>query len=128
MNINQTTAKVSIIVICTAVAGAATLMTIFSTSPKTVGPSGVTFWFIGLLVFLTGLFCLSLYTFKRRVMHLSRDTKLLLNSSFRASSLVAFAVVIFLALKSLGSLTLKDVILIGLTLVLIEFYLRIRRK
>ncbi len=102
-------------------------ITIISTNPTKVGPAGVTFWFIDLLLMLASLVTLALFSWRMRKAK-NRDNKLkILQTSFRTGFLLGFCATLLLALSSLRSLSWRDIILFLLTIVLIEIYFRTKR-
>ncbi len=95
------------------------------TNPLQIGPIGVTAWFLLLLVFVTATLTLLLYAAKSflRV----HDNKMArLRYSWRQGLIVAGYLTGLLALSSLQQLSLRDAILLGLLLVIIEVYVRFR--
>jgi len=119
----KTATRFSILIFLGTISGIITILSLFLFSPSTLGPAGVTLWFVNLMIFLTCLFCLLFYWLKSK----TADGQMIVknfNSSLRSGFLVAFVVTFCLALKSLRSLTAKDIILLGLILLIIEIYFR----
>lgn len=112
--------------VITAVFGAAVLVSLFATNPTSIGPVGVTLWFVSLLIGLQGALTLLLYVRKRRK-ELEIGSQARLASAWRQGFLLALVVTIFLALSSLRQLGLRDVVLIVVLIGLVEFYFRSRR-
>lgn len=109
-----------------AVGGAVTLLlSLVSTNPSKLGPAGVTAWFLILLGVGTCALTVGLYWVKSSLKVHSLDTRRL-TFSWRQGFLLASAGVMFLALSSLRQLSLRDVVLFGILLALIEFYFRNR--
>ena len=109
-------------------AGAGTvliLLSLFITNPAKLGPIGVTLWFVVFLTVLFAIFSLALYFAKIFLrVHETHSTRL--RFSMRQGLLIAFWVTPLLALSSLGQFSLKDAILLGLLLLLLELYVRLR--
>lgn len=95
------------------------------TNPQTLGPYGVTAWFILVLIAITFSLAGVLYWVKGRIGGTYAGRKRLL-SSLRQSFLLSLTATIFLALSSLRQLSLRDVILVGIFMLLTEFYFRAR--
>lgn len=118
---------VSVLLLLMLVTGILCTAMIFLTSPKHLGPAGVTFWFIGAFIFIGSALCLLGFAWKMRKLKNREKPQWSLNESLRTGFLLAFAASVLLALASLKSLSLRDVILFVLTVVIIEFYFRTRR-
>lgn len=101
------------------------LLSFFITNPAKLGPIGVTLWFVVLLTVLFAIFSLALYFAKIFLrVHNTHSTRL--RFSMRQGLLISFWVTPLLALSSLGQFSLKDAILLGLLLLIIELYIRLR--
>jgi hypothetical protein len=109
----------------TLIASVVVVATLFITNPASIGPVGVTLWFLALLAALTGGLSLVLFWFKRLVRSHHTESRQL-QVAARQATLIALGLVIFLALSSLRQLSLGDVVLVALLLGLSEFYLRAR--
>lgn len=97
-------------------------------SPKQLGPSGITFWFIGVLVLIWSLVGFLSFSWKMRKAD-NRETPIqYLLSATRSGFLLGLTATALLALSSLRSLSMRDIILFILTILLIEGYFRTRRK
>ncbi len=116
---------VSLISAVTIVSAVGVVAAFFLTNPTSVGPIGVTLWFVALLIALQGGITLGLYTLKSRGEQIAAPGKVL-SSAWRQGLLIALGLTIFMALSSLRQLGLRDVILISGVLVLVEFYFRTR--
>ncbi len=102
--------------------------TLLAFTPAKLGPAGITFWFIGILLSIGSLIALFSFLWKlRHEEHRLTATKALA-SSLRTGFLVGFTVAILLALSSLRSLSIRDIILFILVVVVIEIYFRTRKK
>ena len=107
-------------------AGAVVLVVaLVATNPAVIGPVGVTLWFVLLLGVLTASLTLMLYGLKSYFnVHGSRQARL--RYSLRQGLLIGGWATGQLALASLGQLGWRDVILLGLTAIIIELYVRFR--
>lgn len=90
----------------------------FMISPQDLGPFGITIWFGILLLAVTGLVTLWLW---RRRYGLSPEGLWL---ALRRGFLISVWIVALLALNSLRQLSIRDIILIIVLGVLVDFYLR----
>lgn len=124
---HKTTVTLSVVVLITVLTGVGTITTVIFSTPKDVGPAGVTFWFLSLLVFLTGLITMGSFILKLRKTKYREKSQKSLMASLRTAFLISFATVGLLALKSIDSLNLRDVILFTLTVVVVEFYFRTKK-
>jgi glycopeptide antibiotics resistance protein len=99
-----------------------------ATSPKQLGPVGVTIWFLAFFVSVLSL--VSLIDFIWRLRKTSQRDRAIHHwkESLRFGLLVSFCVSVLLGLLSLRSLTIRDMILFILTVVLIELYFRTRKS
>lgn len=98
---------------------------VLSTTPVKLGPAGVTLWFVLVFAGLTGALT-GLFYGAKRYLQLHGNPSSRLRYSARQALLVAAASVCLLGLSSLGQLTWRDGILLGLFAVLIELYARLR--
>lgn len=96
-------------------------------TPKELGPAAITFWFLGVLIAVASLVCLLDFLWKLRKEDNRMEPRKILQSSLRTGFLLGFTAAILLALSSLRSLSLRDVILFILTVLLIELYFRTRK-
>lgn len=101
---------------------------VVSTSPKQLGPVGVTIWFLAFFVAVLSL--VSLVAFFWRIRKTSQRDRAIYHwkESLRFGLLVSFCASVLLGLMSLKSLTIRDMILFILTVVLIELYFRTRKS
>lgn len=106
-----------------AVAGLSTSMV--ATNPLSIGPLGVTLWFVGLLAGLWSLLTLGLYGLKT-FLHLHSARVARLRYAQRQGLLLASWGVGVLALSSLHQFNVRDAILLALLLGIIEVYVRLR--
>jgi hypothetical protein len=117
----------TILIILALTTGTALVLSIAYTNPKTLGPAGVTFWFINLLVFLSALTSLGVFMSRMFRKEARKNKPAVLSDSFRTGFLVGFCITVLVALSSLRSLGIRDIILFILTVVLIEIYFRTRK-
>jgi len=110
----------------TALAGAGLAFSVVATNPAAVGPLGVTLWFLALLTALTGILTLLLYAAKS-YLHWHATSQQRLRYAFRQGLLIGFWGASLLALSSLQQFNLRDGLLLGLILVVVELYMRLRR-
>lgn len=96
-------------------------------TPRELGPAAITFWFLGVLVMVLSLCTLIDYSWKMRKEDHRMQPKKALISSLRTGFLLGFTAALLLALSSLKSLTLRDIILFALTVLIIELYFRTRK-
>lgn len=95
------------------------VLSMFITNPDQLGPFGITIWFIGLFIALANLATLGLSQLARW-----RGSSLPLAIGIRQGVLTSLWLTALLALSSLHQISLRDVVLISLLVVLIEFYMR----
>lgn len=98
------------------------VISLFSSTPDGLGPFGITLWFIVLLLGLGGFFSLLLYSLKRNTSR--KEPQLLFTSALRQGILISTWGVGLFALAALRQLDIKDIVLVTVLVVLIEFYLR----
>lgn len=110
------------------IVGAMVIGSIFLTTPKTLGPGGVTLWFVGLFIWLCSLFSIAIYLWRGRKATNRENISKLFKSSVRDGVILSLGATTLLGLKSLGSLNLRDVVLFVLTLFIVELYFRTRRS
>lgn len=112
--------------IIAAISGVCVLvLSVIFTSPASLGPLGVTVWFVLLYVTLAAICTLALFAAKN-YMHLHTAGPGRLRYSQRQGLLIAGLLIGCLALSSLKQLSWLDAILLGLILVIIEVYVRFR--
>ncbi|MBI4100996.1 hypothetical protein HY441_00800 [Candidatus Microgenomates bacterium] len=112
----RTTLLITIVLI------AALLVSTLATNPDRLGPFGITLWFVGLLFALGGILTIVFYHLKR--MFVREDKALVFTHALRQGILAATWLTALIALNSLRSLSLKDIVLVTILVALIEFYLR----
>ncbi len=106
----------------------AVIYTLLAYTPAKLGPAGITFWFIAILISVGSLIALLGFAWKLRHEEHRLTAAKALTSSLRTGFLVGFTVSILLALSSLRSLSIRDIILFILVVVVIEIYFRTRKK
>lgn len=107
------------------VAALGLVLSLVLTTPRALGPAGVTFWFVWAYGGLAAMFTLGLYGLKS-YLRLHNTNVGRLRYSWRQGLLLAAWVVGMLALSSLGQLGLLDAILLGILLLIVEVYMRFR--
>lgn len=122
---NKVSGLIVIISIVAFVSLAVFVVAIFMTNPTKLGPGGVTFWFIDVLLMISSITTLFLYLARR---NRAESKKSLLLSSARTGSILAFSLTLLLALSSLRSLNWRDIILLLLLVILVEVFFRTRRE
>lgn len=96
-------------------------VSLFSTSPDQLGPFVLTLWFLALFVAISGAVTAALYSYKRIIHKKSGGA---MRESLRQGVLSGIWLTSLLALSSLRQLSLRDVVLLAVLLILIEFYMR----
>lgn len=105
--------------------GVALIVSLVITSPVAIGPVGVTLWFIAVLTEAAVVATLALYGIKT-YLHLHATQAIRLRYSWRQGWLIGGWAAGLLALNSLQQLGIKDAILLGLLLSIVEVYVRLR--
>ena len=121
---HKTTAITALLSIVALISFILLVVSLVATNPTRLGPGGVTFWFINLLLLITSSISIGLYV--NRASRAESRSKLL-NSSIRTGALVGFSLTLLVALSSLRSLSWRDIILLLLLVILVELYFRTRR-
>lgn len=96
-------------------------------TPKQLGPAAITFWFIGVVIIIASFVTLIEYNIKLRNPANRMQPRKVLTQSLRTGILLGLTITILLALSSLRSLSIRDIILFVLTVVIIELYFRTRK-
>jgi hypothetical protein len=115
----------SVIVAWTVVSATLLILGVTVTNPATIGPVGVTIWFLVLLGCLASIACLVLYTAKT-FLHIHAAAPNRLRYSWRQGLLLGGWVSGLLALSTLRQLGALDAILLALLLLIVEVYVRFR--
>ena len=102
-------------------------LSLLVTNPLTIGPIGVTLWFLLVFGAIAGDIALALYGIKT-FLKVQPTPANRLSASWRQGLILSAWLSILVALSSLGQLALRDAILLGLLLVIVELYLRFRRS
>ncbi len=126
---NQTKSRISLlfIVIGAVLTCGYFVYSIVATNPTMLGPSGVTFWFIDVLVMLSLALTLLIYLIFHKKKKYANNKLLCIKASLKAGFLFGFAITILLALSSLRGLSWRDILLLVLTIGLIGLFFRTRR-
>ena len=101
------------------------ILSVIYTNPVAVGPLGVTLWFVVLFLALAGISTLIIYAIKS-YLHLHATSAARLRYSWRQGMLLATWGAGLLSLSSLRQLGVLDAILLGILLVILEVYVRLR--
>ena len=116
----------SLIGLWTALIGGCLVLSLIATNPAAIGPLGVTLWFLALLTAVTGILTIVLYLAKT-YLHWHATSQQRLSYAFRQGLLIGFWITSLLALDSLQQFNLRDGLLLGLILVVVELYMRLKR-
>lgn len=90
-------------------------------TPAELGPFGITIWFVLFLTALGSLLTLTIHQIKRV---LGKKSNQLFTNSLRQGVLMGIWLTALIALNSLRQLGVKDIVLVSILVVLIDFYLR----
>ncbi len=93
-------------------------MAMFLTNPEELGPFGITVWFTVFLLVLAGAITLLLYWIR------GQQTTPAFMRALRRGFFISIWATGLLALGSLRQLTIRDIILITVLVVVIDFYMR----
>ena len=108
---------------------ASLLLSMVVTNPTSLGPAGVTLWFVWFGIVVSC--CLALINYELVMRYGREGTKVMqakvVAGCIRHGLLLGGAMAILLALSSLQQLDIRDVGLVLAFVVLVEFYLRTRR-
>lgn len=100
------------------------------TSPANLGPTGVTIWFLGFWGVLSANLAFLKYElmmrFGKEMTKLNKHRTMM--TAIRHGVLIGAGLTVLLALSSLQQLDARDVGLVTVLLVLVEFYVRSRRR
>ena len=114
-----------ILIVWAVVSAAGLVLSVTLTNPATIGPVGVTIFFLVLLCFLASAACILLYTAKTFLrIHAAAPNRL--RYSWRQGLLIGGWVTGLLALSTLRQLGALDAILLALLLLIVEVYVRFR--
>ncbi len=111
-----------ILIITGAAALALAVLAMLVTTPFSLGPLGVTGWFLLILIGFTGVGALIAYVLAKRFSRSNTKPAVLAVAASRRGILIGGYITIIVALSSLRQLNLRDVVLLVLLLGLIEFY------
>jgi hypothetical protein len=107
-----------------AMAWAIVLLVLWSTTPASIRPIGVTLWFLVLLVALSAGLAIVLDVAKR-LFGPKKPEGRSFGPSKRQGLLLGIWITVLLALSSLRQLSLRDVLLTGVLVIIMELYLRL---
>lgn len=122
-----TAGALSLIGLWTGLAGTGLIVSLFATNPGSIGPFGVTLWFVTLLTVLSGILTLILYSAKY-FLHLHATGRQRLRYSGRQGLLIGGGTTALLALGTLRQFNIRDALLLTLILTVVELYLRLKRS
>ena len=120
-----TLGRLSLLIAWSIVSGLILCLSLVLTNPLTIGPLGVTLWFLVLFSGLSAGIGVVLYVIKR-FLRIHDNGVSRLRYSWRQGMLVGWWITSVLALSSLHQFNLRDAILLGLLLVIVEVYVRLR--
>lgn len=108
----------------------ALLLSMLLTNPSSLGPTGVTLWFLGFWGVLSANMAFLKYEL---VMRFGKETARLTKHrtmmvAIRHGALVGAGLTVLLALSSLQQLDVRDIALVVVLLALVEFYARSRQR
>ncbi len=103
------------------------LIAVLFTNPTSIGPFGVTVWFLLVLGVIASLLAAALFKVKVKSPRIENTEEKLLQNSWRQGWLLGGALVAILALSSLKQLAWRDAGLILAVTVLVEIFLRSRK-
>ena len=98
------------------------------TNPSVLGPGGVTFWFIMVLVFVASSFTLLIYNLQKRRPKYAENKSKCYFKSLRSGLILGVSLTVLSALSSLRSLSWRDFFLFAAAVIVIEVLLRTRRN
>lgn len=108
----------------------ALLFSMLLTNPTNLGPTGVTVWFMGFWVVLGANLAFLKYElamrFGKEMTKLNKRRTMI--TAIRHGALIGAGLTVLLALSSLQQLDARDVGLVSVLLILIEFYARSRQR
>lgn len=124
---NQLSFAFSVCLFSLILSGSVSTYLLLATSPRDIGPFGVTLWFVAFLMTTTCL--LTLIRYRLQLHKTAEDARLaLFKHLLRQSSVWMLFATVALAMQSLRVLNLGDGLLFLLALGIIEVYFRTRKK
>lgn len=108
--------------VSSAIVAAGLLVSVFVTSPNELGPFGITTWFILLLYVLASILTLVIYRAKKDF------TSQGFAQAIRKGFLLGIWITALLALAGLRQLTIRDIILLTVLVIVVDFYMRRMKK
>lgn len=108
----------------------ALLASMMLTNPSTLGPTLVTVWFLGFWLVISS--CLALVNYEV-IMRFGTETsktlrRRIITSSLRHGLLIGAGLTVLLALSSLQQLDIRDIGLVVVLIILVEFFARTRQR
>jgi hypothetical protein len=97
------------------------------TNPTTLGPGGVTFWFIDFMFMSTALITFVIYQIQKSRPKYAENKTLCYFRSLRSGLILGVSLTVLLALSSLRSLSWRDFLLFAAAVIIVEVLLRTRR-
>lgn len=117
----------SVVILATILTGSIAILSLFISTPRDIGPIGVTAWFLICFVFLGGVITEFSYFHGKKKVENKSQIGALYKNSIRGGFMLAALLVILLALQSLRMLSLGDTILFILVGLVIELYFRTKK-
>lgn len=118
---------IAVIILLLLVSFALFAISLFATNPTKLGPGGVTFWFIDVLIMSVAFFTLLFYWSQHKRSRYKESKRRCLSVSFRSGLVLGIASTVLLALSSLRSLSWRDFILFIVLISVVELYFRTRK-
>ena len=112
------------IITMTTMASTLVVLALVATTPTQIGPVGVTAWFLVLTLAIGGTLATLLHLIKKLIIKKVPGPNPTI--SLRQGLLLGFWATVNLALSSLRQLTLRDLLLSGVFVIIIELYLRLK--
>jgi len=113
--------NLKLLFILTVVVAVLLTISLFWVTPDDIGPFGITIWFLLVWLFLAEVFTFLRYGVGRLIGQPPADLQPV---AIRQGGLASAWVSSLLALSSLNQIDIKDVVLVSLLIILIEFYMR----
>lgn len=116
---------IGVVSLAATAATAIVVMAILASTPVSIGPLGVTLWFLALGFGLSSWLALAFYLLGRKLQPAATEARQRAASS-RRGILAGGYITVILALSSLQQLGPRDILILGLLVILVEFYLAAR--
>jgi hypothetical protein len=101
------------------------VLVVIATTPLAIGPTGVTLWFLSLIIALSCWVSLISFGLEKRLSEKVKNKELVRNA-WRRGLFAGGYITVLLALSSLKQLNVRDAVLFSLLILLIEFYMVMR--